>query len=53
MSISVTVLAGGVGGARLAHGFALAQPGAAPTCVVNVGDDTVRHGLHVSPTSTR
>ncbi|ANC32514.1 2-phospho-L-lactate transferase [Isoptericola dokdonensis] len=49
MSISVTVLAGGVGGARLAHGFALAQPDDAPTCVVNVGDDTVRHGLHVSP----
>lgn len=56
MSISVTVLAGGVGGARLAHGFALALPdGGAPagggglTCVVNVGDDTERHGLHVSP----
>jgi LPPG:FO 2-phospho-L-lactate transferase len=49
VSISVTVLAGGVGGARLAHGFALAQPDDAPTCVVNVGDDTVRHGLHVSP----
>ncbi|WP_106266179.1 MULTISPECIES: 2-phospho-L-lactate transferase [Isoptericola] len=56
MSTSVTVLAGGVGGARLAHGFALALPdGGAPadggglTCVVNVGDDTARHGLHVSP----
>ncbi|WP_407320506.1 2-phospho-L-lactate transferase [Isoptericola halotolerans] len=56
MSTSVTVLAGGVGGARLAHGFALALPdGGAPadggglTCVVNVGDDTERHGLHVSP----
>lgn len=52
----MTVLAGGVGGARLAHGFALALPdGGAPTagggltCVVNVGDDTARHGLHVSP----
>ncbi len=52
----MTVLAGGVGGARLAHGFALALPdGGAPagggglTCVVNVGDDTERHGLHVSP----
>jgi LPPG:FO 2-phospho-L-lactate transferase len=48
----VTVLAGGVGGARLAHGFALALPdgGAdALTVVVNVGDDTERHGLTVSP----
>ncbi|MDO8149269.1 2-phospho-L-lactate transferase [Isoptericola sp. b515] len=56
MSTSVTLLAGGVGGARLAHGFARALPdGGAPgahgglTCVVNVGDDTERHGLHVSP----
>ena len=56
VSISVTVLAGGVGGARLAHGFALALPdggtpagGGGLTCVVNVGDDTDRHGLHVSP----
>ncbi|NOV97209.1 2-phospho-L-lactate transferase [Isoptericola halotolerans] len=54
MSTSVTVLAGGVGGARLAHGFALAASSPsenelALTCVVNVGDDTERHGLHVSP----
>jgi LPPG:FO 2-phospho-L-lactate transferase len=49
VSISVTVLAGGVGGARLAHGFTRALPDGALTCVVNVGDDTVRHGLHVSP----
>jgi LPPG:FO 2-phospho-L-lactate transferase len=57
-STSVTVLAGGVGGARLAHGFSRALPdGGGPagdggpglTCVVNVGDDTERHGLHVSP----
>nr|WP_216647972.1 2-phospho-L-lactate transferase [Isoptericola chiayiensis] len=40
-------MAGGVGGARLAHGFARALD--ALTCVVNVGDDTERHGLHVSP----
>jgi LPPG:FO 2-phospho-L-lactate transferase len=43
----VTVLAGGVGGARLAHGFALA--GAPLDVVVNVGDDTVLHGLNISP----
>ncbi|GAA4731294.1 2-phospho-L-lactate transferase [Isoptericola chiayiensis] len=47
MNTSVTLLAGGVGGARLAHGFARALD--ALTCVVNVGDDTERHGLHVSP----
>ncbi len=48
----VALLAGGVGGARLAHGFARALPdgGAeALTVVVNVGDDTERHGLTVSP----
>ncbi|RZS62163.1 2-phospho-L-lactate transferase [Xylanimonas ulmi] len=43
----VTVLAGGVGGARLAHGIALA--GVSPDVVVNVGDDTELHGLWISP----
>jgi len=47
VNTSVTLLAGGVGGARLAHGFSRALD--ALTCVVNVGDDTERHGLHVSP----
>lgn len=48
----VTLLAGGVGGARLAHGLALALPdgGAEHLRIVgNVGDDTERHGLLVSP----
>ena len=56
MSTRVTLLAGGVGGARLAHGLTLALPDdGAPTpdggltVVVNVGDDTERHGLLVSP----
>ncbi len=43
----MTVLAGGVGGARLAQGFALA--GVPLDVVVNVGDDTVLHGLNISP----
>jgi LPPG:FO 2-phospho-L-lactate transferase len=43
----VTVLAGGVGGARLAHGFA--RVGAPLDVVVNVGDDTELHGLWISP----
>ncbi|MFP3713293.1 2-phospho-L-lactate transferase [Puerhibacterium sp. TATVAM-FAB25] len=45
----VTVLAGGVGGARLAHGLARALPADALDVVVNVGDDTELHGLHISP----
>ena len=51
MSTTVTVLAGGVGGARLAHGLARAMPddGAGLTVVVNVGDDTELHGLAISP----
>ncbi|MFD1717487.1 2-phospho-L-lactate transferase [Georgenia deserti] len=49
-SPSVTLLAGGVGGARLAHGLAgaLAQPEDL-TVVGNTGDDDVIYGLHVSP----
>ncbi len=43
----MTVLAGGVGGARLAHGFARA--GTRLDVVVNVGDDTELHGLWISP----
>ncbi|WP_338403935.1 2-phospho-L-lactate transferase [Cellulosimicrobium arenosum] len=43
----VTVLAGGVGGARLAHGLDLA--GAELTVVVNVADDVELHGLAISP----
>lgn len=43
----VTVLAGGVGGARLAHGLDLA--GTDLTVVVNVADDVELHGLWISP----
>lgn len=45
----VTLLAGGVGGARLAHGLDLALGPDDLTVVVNVGDDTVLHGLSISP----
>jgi LPPG:FO 2-phospho-L-lactate transferase len=41
-------MSGGVGGARLARGFA-ALEGTDLSVVVNVGDDTSIHGLHVSP----
>jgi LPPG:FO 2-phospho-L-lactate transferase len=42
------VLAGGVGGARMAQGFAAVLPGDALTVVVNVGDDATMYGVHVA-----
>ena len=45
----VTVLAGGVGGARLADGVARAAPDSALTVIVNVGDDFEWQGLRISP----
>ncbi len=45
----VALLAGGTGGAKLAHGFAALQPAVELSVIVNVGDDTELHGLHVSP----
>ena len=44
----VTCLAGGVGGAKLAHGLQ-ALLGDRLTVVVNSGDDLERHGLLVMP----
>jgi LPPG:FO 2-phospho-L-lactate transferase len=47
--MNVVVLAGGTGGAKLAHGFAgILGPGEL-SVIVNTGDDTVRHGLLVMP----
>lgn len=45
--MQLVMLSGGVGGARMARGLA-AVPGTAFTVVVNVGDDDLIHGLHVS-----
>ena len=45
----VTVLAGGVGGARFLSGVLEVVPPAAVTVVGNVGDDLEVYGLHVSP----
>src|SRR5262245_63840642 len=45
----VTVLAGGVGAARLLAGMVRVVPPAEVTAVVNVADDTVFHGLAISP----
>jgi LPPG:FO 2-phospho-L-lactate transferase len=44
----VVLLAGGVGGAKLAHGLQ-AELGSELTVVVNTGDDLERHGLAIWP----
>jgi LPPG:FO 2-phospho-L-lactate transferase len=49
MSGHVVALCGGVGGAKLAHGLALALPPQDLTIVVNTGDDFEHLGLHISP----
>jgi LPPG:FO 2-phospho-L-lactate transferase len=46
---TVTVLAGGVGAARLLSGLVQVTNPATITAVVNVGDDLELHGLHISP----
>jgi LPPG:FO 2-phospho-L-lactate transferase len=49
VGLRVTLLAGGTGGTKLAHGFALIGPNVELNVVANVGDDAEIHGLHVSP----
>ncbi len=46
---AVTVLSGGVGAARLLRGMLDVVDPADITAVVNTGDDTVLHGLSISP----
>jgi LPPG:FO 2-phospho-L-lactate transferase len=48
MSAPVVLLAGGVGGAKLAHGLQV-QLASGLVVVVNTADDVERHGLLVSP----
>jgi LPPG:FO 2-phospho-L-lactate transferase len=45
----ITVLAGGVGAARFLRGLLDVVPADDVTAIVNVGDDLVLHGLHISP----
>jgi LPPG:FO 2-phospho-L-lactate transferase len=45
----ITALAGGVGAARLLRGMVEVVPADEITAIVNTGDDTVLHGLHISP----
>ena len=47
--MKVAVLAGGVGAARFLAGLVRAVDPADVTAIVNVGDDTELHGLHISP----
>jgi len=47
--LGVTALAGGVGAARMLAGLSSVIGQGSITAVVNTGDDTVLHGLHVSP----
>lgn len=47
--MSVTVLCGGVGAARFLGGLVEVVDPAEITAIVNTGDDTVMHGLAISP----
>ena len=47
--MKVTLLAGGTGGAKLAHGLQQVLPSGDLTVIVNVGDDTEPFGLLVCP----
>ena len=45
----ITVLSGGVGAARYLSGLLQVVAPSEVTAIVNTGDDTVLHGLHISP----
>ena len=45
----LVALCGGVGAARMLSGLVRVVPADGITAIVNVGDDTVLHGLHISP----
>lgn len=49
MDLKVTAFAGGVGGAKLADGFAAILEPERLTIVVNTADDFTHLGLHISP----
>lgn len=49
MNDTVAVLCGGVGAARFLLALEQAWPAARTTAIVNTADDTVLHGLHISP----
>ncbi|MDX1377475.1 MAG: 2-phospho-L-lactate transferase [Anaerolineales bacterium] len=47
--MKITALAGGVGGAKLAHGLAQVLPPEDVTVIVNTGDDFEHYGLYICP----
>jgi LPPG:FO 2-phospho-L-lactate transferase len=47
--VTIAVLAGGVGAARMLNGLIRVRPPAEITAIVNTGDDLELHGLHISP----
>jgi len=47
--MKVAALAGGIGAGKFLRGLARVVPGSDLTVIVNVADDIVVHGLHVSP----
>jgi LPPG:FO 2-phospho-L-lactate transferase len=47
--VKVVALAGGTGGAKLAHGLQAVLPPGDLAVIANTGDDTERHGLLVMP----
>jgi LPPG:FO 2-phospho-L-lactate transferase len=50
--VRITVLAGGVGGARFLQGvraYAAGLPGSEITAIINTGDDVTMHGLRICP----
>ncbi|MBT3322856.1 MAG: 2-phospho-L-lactate transferase [Anaerolineae bacterium] len=49
MNLKIVALAGGVGGAKLAHGLAKILSPENLTIIVNTGDDFEHHGLYISP----
>ncbi|HEX2149508.1 MAG TPA: 2-phospho-L-lactate transferase [Actinomycetota bacterium] len=49
VTLKVTALAGGVGAARFLRGLIMATRDDAVTVIGNTGDDSVMHGLHISP----
>jgi LPPG:FO 2-phospho-L-lactate transferase len=47
--VRITILAGGIGGAKFLRGVRAARPDAELTAVVNTGDDVTLHGLRICP----
>jgi len=49
VNLKIVALAGGVGGAKLAHGLSMVLPPDNLTIIVNTGDDFTHLGLDISP----